>query len=362
MQDTSILCNFCQINQSHKFCWCFFLQHVCGAQKGAQWLHPHLKKDTFWLVLIDLQVLSCLHSLHLWWRSMNKTMMKDNWRNSMKRLWSQSERCRAIAVTAQMLTPLEKGIRIGDPLKEDIISHFGNPTGSFEDFPQGFLFSEHLCLLGTCKDKTASWQKVLAYLIREIILSAHLLLISPFRIRSEFAQGLCFCICGQIHLCTNWICERFCDCPSCSLSMAALITQEVCIMQILKGICEGIWEENFQEWQACGKFQLLHNEDNPFLLFCRQCFNMIIIGDFDSWVRSVHNRCLERLAKIDDSWKVKVHLEMARALSWDKLFDWQHHSVSTRTQGHRTPWLSSQLRHWTVLREFASAWSWPPNS
>ena len=31
--------------------------------------------------------------------------------------------------------PLVRGIRIRDPLKEDIKSHFGDPTGYSEEFP-----------------------------------------------------------------------------------------------------------------------------------------------------------------------------------------------------------------------------------
>ena len=213
---------------------------------------------------------------------------------------------------AKSPTPPEfaSGIRIGPFDENHVVEILGDPE-DVKKFPKPYLFNpmSHDSILTSYLWITNKTKEALNRIYRELFGLLRLLVLIPYNSANEFVrlfvQSILVHIDSRIHTLTH----RFLIVQPVYLHQTSLHLMTVCVNQIIHGIKPGKWENNYREHlNSSYDFKILPNEDNPFLMFCRQYYSEVIFGEsFHEWVLAVHQKYQESIEEInaDDT---KVHV------------------------------------------------------
>ena len=220
---------------------------------------------------------------------------------------------------AESPTPPEfvSGIRIGLFDEKEVVKILGDPW-HLDQFPKSFpylpeLYNSSLASINKITEKT---KEALNQIYRDLFGLLRLLVLIPYTSGNEFLQNFVHSVLAQIDSRVIALTNTFLSVPPIYLHRVQGDMLHVCVNQILRGIKPGNWEDNFkQRLNSPYDFEILPNEDNPFLLFCRQHYSEAITGkSFHEWVLAVHKKYEETIVNIEGT-QMGFELRLLRRLA-----------------------------------------------
>ena len=207
-------------------------------------------------------------------------------------------------------TPAEfvSGIRIGPFDEKWVKETLGDPSDQSK-FPKPFLFQKelHSSNLVSFNRITQNSKDTLNRIYRDLFGLLRLLVLIPYTSGNDFVARFVHSVLVHAENHIHTLTHKFVRSEPVYLPRTRLDLKGVCVNQIICGIRPGNWENNFQlRLNSPNEFEILPNEDNPFLMFCRQYYNEVIFNDsFHNWVLAVH--------KYYEQWNVEINADWGNA-------------------------------------------------